>query len=510
MVSFIPSFFKKTENVNETKSSNTAPLIFFSNKRSPTSFFKDGPSFETLTKEGYQFNVISSAAINMRANAVASVMWDVIDKNGEPVKDHPLIDLIKRPNVEQGQADFFRELKIIQIIGGEVFIESVKTNRPTLREQIPASIKGGPKEIYVHRPDRFTIQQGARGPISFTFQVKKNEDKKVFLIDPNTMQSEIMHMKNCNPLDDFRGLSELISIGASIDTANAIATWNKTLIDNEARPSGILEATDPTRSVTEAEAESLKQKITERFAGKYNVGEPFVIGGGWTWKPLGMTVKDMDFLNMKHSVSRDIALGLGVPPLMLDIPGDSTFNNKAEAKQWFFEGPVMMDLWSLQTQFNRWLAPMYSDGVSMRFNLDSHPAFADKRMKLFDMVKASEVMTINERREKIGLPPLEEGGDVLLAPAVTADDESKSVKSTHRRKKPRKKATTGPGKDGHDHEWEDGDANTSTDSGPDQAPHNHGVNYEGEGGDRKPVAIALGGDPLHDHELSANASSDNE
>ncbi len=503
MVSLIPFFLKRTKEATDTeiKTSNVAPIIFVANqKTSSKSIFKKGPSFEVLTREGYQYNVISAAATNMRANAVASVEWEVLDKNGAVLDSHPMLDLLARPNVDQGQTEFFRELIILQIIGGEVFIESVKTNRPTKREKIPAVLTGPPKEIYAHRSDRFTIKQNKDFSISYIFQIGNTGPKKIFEVDTNTRQSEILHMKKCNPLDDFRGLSEYISIGASLDTANAISIWNKTLIDNEARPSGVLEQTDTSVTVTEADIEELKQKISARFSGPNRTGEPFVVGGGWTWKPLGMSVKDMDFLNMKHSVSRDISLGLGVPPLMLDIPGDSTFNNKAEARQWFFEGPVLQDLKNIQSEFNRWLAPMYGDGSTIRFNLDSHPAFADKRAKQFEMVRAWEVLTINERRQIVGKPLLEEGGDVLLVD-VQADDEEKNQefdsKKRHPKKKPKKKATSGPGIDGHVHTYENGDTETSTDGGDEQEPHNHPIEYD----DDEIVGIGNGGDPVHDHDL---------
>ncbi len=425
MVNLIPSFFRKSSAdiivSAETKASNVAPLIFFATKKSSFNFHK-GPDFTVLTKEAYQFNVIGNAAINARANAVASVELEAVDSKGNVLEDHDILELFRMPNVEQGQADFLKELKIIQIIGGEVFIEAVKTAKPTGRNIVPAKVAGAPKELWVHRPDRFTIKEGPTGVIGYTFQIGKDGKKKRFEANPITRESQILHLKNCNPLDDFRGLAEVISGGSAFDTLNALNIWNKTLIDNEARPSGILEQVDATRAVSEGDIEKLKQDIRNRFSGPHNAGEPMVIGGGWKWTTLGMNVKDMDFLNMKHSVSRDIALSLGVPPLMLDIPGDSTFNNKAEARQWFYEGPVMQDLKSLETQFNKWLSPMYDGDVRIRFNLDSHPAFADKRMKLFEMVKASEVMTIDERREKIGLPPLPEGGDVLLPPAKSNND----------------------------------------------------------------------------------------
>jgi len=44
-----------------------------------------------------------------------------------------------------------------------------------------------------------------------------------------------------------------------------------------------------------------------------------------------MTPKDLDFVEAKNAAAREIALALGVPPLLLGIPGDNTYANYQEA-----------------------------------------------------------------------------------------------------------------------------------------------------------------------------------
>ena len=61
-----------------------------------------------------------------------------------------------------------------------------------------------------------------------------------------------------------------------------------------------------------------------------------LLEGGLDWKPLSLSPKDMDFLEAKHSAAREIALAIGVPPLLLAIPGDNTFSNYQEAQRAFW------------------------------------------------------------------------------------------------------------------------------------------------------------------------------
>src|SRR3546814_10724580 len=41
----------------------------------------------------------------------------------------------------------------------------------------------------------------------------------------------------------------------------------------------------------------------------------------------------MDFLELKHSAAREIAMAFGVPPMLLGLPGDATYANYREANR---------------------------------------------------------------------------------------------------------------------------------------------------------------------------------
>ena len=50
---------------------------------------------------------------------------------------------------------------------------------------------------------------------------------------------------------------------------------------------------------------------------------------------MSLSPKDMDFIEAKHVAAREIALALGVPPMLLGIPGDNTYSNYQEAQRTF-------------------------------------------------------------------------------------------------------------------------------------------------------------------------------
>ena len=58
-----------------------------------------------------------------------------------------------------------------------------------------------------------------------------------------------------------------------------------------------------------------------------------LLEGGLDWKSMSLSPRDMDFLEAKNAAAREIALALGVPPMLLGIPGDNTYANFQEANR---------------------------------------------------------------------------------------------------------------------------------------------------------------------------------
>ena len=52
-------------------------------------------------------------------------------------------------------------------------------------------------------------------------------------------------------------------------------------------------------------------------------------------------ITELDFVEAKNGASRDIALALGVPPMLLGIPGDNTYANYQEANRSFWRQSVL-------------------------------------------------------------------------------------------------------------------------------------------------------------------------
>ena len=86
-----------------------------------------------------------------------------------------------------------------------------------------------------------------------------------------------------------------------------------------------------------------------------------------------------DFITLKQMAAREIALALGVPPMLLGIPGDNTYSNYTEANRVFWRQTVIPLVARTAGGLSRWLGPAYGRGLVLRPDLDSLDALSPDR-----------------------------------------------------------------------------------------------------------------------------------
>ena len=182
--------------------------------------------------------------------------------------------------------------------------------------------------------------------------------------------------------------------------------WNKSLLDNAARPSGALVYTARDGNLTTEQYERLKSELEQGFQGASNAGRPLLLEGGLDWKAMSLTPKDMDFIEARHVAAREIALAFGVPPMLLGIPGDNTYSNMAEATRSFWRQTVIPLVEKTANTLSLWLAPRYGGNLLLKPNLDGLPALASEREALWAMLEKASFLTTDEKRAVAGYSPL--------------------------------------------------------------------------------------------------------
>ena len=146
--------------------------------------------------------------------------------------------------------------------------------------------------------------------------------------------------------------------------------------------------------------------MEEGFTGARQAGRPLLLEGGLDWKALSLSPKDMDFLEAKNAAAREIALALGVPPMLLGIPGDNTFSNYQEAQRAFWRQTVLPLFNRTMQALSNWLAPAWDDRLQLRGDLDQIEALTIEREALWARLQATSFLTDDEKRAAIGYASL--------------------------------------------------------------------------------------------------------
>jgi HK97 family phage portal protein len=308
--------------------------------------------YASLARAGFMGNPVAHRAVRMICEAVAAVPLLLFDGEAELVS-HPLLDLLARPNPRQAGGSFFEALYGHLLLSGNAYIELIEVG-PQARE------------LHLLRPDRVTVVSDSSGwPISLEHREGTKRRNVSLGLNPG---AGAVHLSLFHPLDDHYGFAPLEAALVALDTHAAAARWNKGLLDNSARPSGALVyAPKEGGNLSSDQFDRLKLELEEGYSGPARAGRPLLLEGGLDWKPMALTPKDMDFIEAKHSASRDIALAFGVPPMLIGIPGDSTYSNYQEANRAFYRLTVLPLIARTMRDLSAWLAPLYSEKALQAF-----------------------------------------------------------------------------------------------------------------------------------------------
>jgi len=348
--------------------------------------------------EGYGKNVIVYRCVQEVARSAAAVKPILYRKmpNGDlqELNDTEFNKVLRRPNFRQSYEEFLESNVSYFMLGGNAYFQMI-------------TVDGGRrvKEMWPLRPDMVAPVE-RQGKLE-AYRVTTNMGTTDFPVDPITGACEIVHIKTWNPSNQWKGMSPLQAAALSTDIHNATSIWNKSLLDNGAQPSGALvmaaaQGGVPTQ-MTEQEISHLKEELEISHSGSGNVGRPMLLTGGLDWKPMGLSPKDMDFLNSRNTTAREIALAFGVPPMLLGIPGDNTYSNQREARLWFTTDTVLPVVGLMFGGINAFLEARYPGlNLFLGYDEDTISALSPRREELWDRVNKSEFLTLNEKREALG------------------------------------------------------------------------------------------------------------
>lgn len=355
-----------------------------------------------LMKAGYQNCYAVFACVKQIVDAAGGIPWLLFKRpmsaggKRERFDDHALLDLMRRPNPQDGGAAFQKNTLAFYLISGNSYLIHVGPERAE------------PREMYYMRPDRVRILPGTRFKPIRGYRYELGGERKDFDV------GQVLHLKAFHPLDDWYGLSPIEVAAKQIDIQAMAAEWNARLLQNDCRPPGALVTEG---NLDEEQHGRLEEFLDKKMLGYKHAGRPPVFEGGIKWQAFAITPKDMDWINSDKLNARKICSVFGVAPQLIGDEESKTFANYKEARRALYMETVLPLMDYLRDEYNNWLTPAFGERLWLEYDKNAIEAIREERNVVYEREAKAWWRTLNEKRIATGDDDIGNAGDVILVPA---------------------------------------------------------------------------------------------
>lgn len=334
-----------------------------------------------------EINVFASTAIlsavTLLADSIASMPIDVTKRKKNQIQLLPVPTVFQYPNDDQNMFEFMHQTMATLALYGNAYIYAPRGDNGLpleMRNINPAQVKG--------------VMQTDTGAMIYEVNRQKYAAEDVKAIS-------WLKMPNMG-----KGVSPMEALRNTIGTGMAMDRFLAQFYGEGATPSSVLE-TDGTITPEQA------QQIVQNWEmAHYKHRKPAVLQGGLKWRSITTSAADMQMLEHKESIIRDIARVYRIPlHLIIGTGGDTqTYTNLEGTGAAFYKYTLLGWVRRLESAFSDFL-PF---NQQIRFDATEFlRADLMTRVQAQSMQIAAGTLTPNEAREIENREPYE-GGDEFL------------------------------------------------------------------------------------------------
>ena len=241
------------------------------------------------------------------------------------------------------------------------------------------------------------------------------------------LPDEVIWDRYFDPLDHHKGLSPLLAGLSSVQMQLEMLAFNRQLFKHGILTSSL--AFFLGEMARPEDVELFQERLADRYSGIGNAQRPIVTTGQGSVQNLGISNRDMEFIQGIQLAKEHVADIYGVPEEMFAGAQHPTFSNREAAIRDFYANTVTQE-WDLlasemQEQFVPMLPPAYRD-VILRFDTEEiaemQESMADRWNR--EVTQATAARTKAEAVNvalQAGLIDENEGRDMLSGDPIFGD-----------------------------------------------------------------------------------------
>lgn len=363
----------------------------------------------------YQTNSTVATAVDKIASKVEQinpVLKSISDNN--IINNHPVLDLLYNPNPFDDWKEFVGKLARHYLLTHDSHVSIYGNPQSTPLELYALK----PQNVMVNQaPDSFPASyQVSVGPgIGFYNRVEDNRSARFI----NEQFKELYHLMGFSSRpDELMADSPLEA--AAMETRQQIKgkLHNMSLLDNGGRLSLVVAFKD-SDGIDDDEHQQRKKRINEDLGGSSNAGKIAVISGSEvSLKEVGISNKDMDFVELDNIASKAIYLRYEIP-LPLVSTDATTYNNYQTAVLDLYENTVLPLTETLFSGLTRALLPRYGlEGYYISYDPESIKVLMRQMLIELETRRKINIETINELRMLLPSRESIDGGESLYQAAT--------------------------------------------------------------------------------------------
>lgn len=367
--------------------------------------------------KGVVFSCVSAIA-----QEVANIQLNLFKRKGqnefEQVEQHPVLDLLYKVNPLYTSYLLWEATSAYLELTGESFWWLVGPQPQ-------------PREIWALRPDWVTIKDTSDRLISnYVYGPPGTpEDKKIVI-----PFDQMVHFKDFSPRNPYRGFGAVKAGAKSIDENEYQQDYSRNFFYNSALPGGAL-STDQT--LGDDQYERVKEDWEATHRGSKKAWKVAILEGGLSWQDIGMTRKEMDFIEGRRLTRDEILMIFRVPKAIIAVNDDVNRAASRESRAIFLENNITHKMKRIVSFLNEFLLPRYGDDTLFFDYVNPVPNDESAKLNYYKTaLGGAPFLTVNEVRELEDREPIE-GGEKLLTPFGLADsggemDEEKQAEQAEK------------------------------------------------------------------------------
>lgn len=328
----------------------------------------------------------SFACIDRIASTIAGLSYNIYDKYGEAADYHPLLQVLKDPNLEETHTILFHQIILDYFADGNIYLykfddeDGNVTNLFRLNpRQVQITRNDFNQKLFTYNGESYTQEKILHIPSRFGYDGKKG--KSVFEVNQSTFDVY-------NSLDDYTSNSFQNNLGKRL----------------------VIDISEMYPNATEEEQRQIRERFLQNYSGSHNTGKPVVKTGKISFSTIDTGVNDNRANELKENrdyQTRVISTIFGVPYEYLTGEGSTDIEKLTTLYATQAISPIVRQL---EESFNKLFSTVDRNEYYVKFNYNSLMRTSlSSKIDAYTKQFNNGILSLNEIRAKENLSPIKDG-----------------------------------------------------------------------------------------------------